>query len=124
MADRVTAYAEAVRDGEIVAGRLVRQACLRHLDDLARAAEKGLSWRVTEAEAVIDFFAEVLCLPEETAAGEEAPDETEEPVDGSPFVLSPWQQFIVGSLMGWYTVKGYRRFRTAYIETGKGSGKT
>ena len=123
MADRTTDYALAVYNGDAVAGRLVRQACVRHLRDMAEQAEKGLEWRVDEAEAVIDFFSEVLCLPEESAAGETAPDE-EEPIDGSAFVLQPWEQFIVGSLMGWYTVKGYRRFRTAYIETAKGSGKS
>jgi phage terminase large subunit-like protein len=39
-------------------------------------------------------------------------------------VLQPFQQFIVGSLFGWWTVQGFRRFREAYIETAKGSGKT
>lgn len=41
-----------------------------------------------------------------------------------PFYLAPWQTFVVGSLFGWMTEDGYRRFRLAYIETGKGSGKS
>jgi phage terminase large subunit-like protein len=39
-------------------------------------------------------------------------------------VLSPYQQFFIGSLIGWYTTKGFRRFRAGVLETGKGSGKT
>lgn len=120
--DPVTQYATDVVEGRVVAGRLVRLACQRHLNDLAHQAEKGLVWRPEEAQRVIDFFADVLCLPEETAAEETVEEET--PVDGSPFVLSPHQQFIDGSLMGWYTAAGYRRFRDAYDEEAKGSGKT
>jgi phage terminase large subunit-like protein len=39
-------------------------------------------------------------------------------------VLQPSQAFIVGSLFGWKAPDGYRRFRTAYIEEGKGNGKS
>lgn len=120
--DPVTQYATDVVEGRIVAGRLVRLACQRHLNDLEHVAEKGLVWKPEEAQRVIDFFAQVLCLPEETASEEDAGDE--EPVDGSPFILSPHQQFINGSLMGWYTTAGYRRFRDSYDEEAKGSGKT
>lgn len=126
MTDRATAYARSVVDGSTVAGRLVRQACARHLRDLETASARGLEWDADESELVIDFFATVLCLPEEADASDE-PDEDAPPVDGQPFVLSPWQEFIAGSLMGWYAVKGgrrRRRFKTAYIETAKGSGKT
>ena len=42
-----------------------------------------------------------------------------------PFLLQPSQQFIVGSLFGWKKAStGFRRFRRAYIEQAKGSGKT
>ncbi|HVQ14384.1 MAG TPA: terminase TerL endonuclease subunit, partial [Vicinamibacterales bacterium] len=120
-ADPVTRYATDVVQGRIVAGRLVRLACQRHLTDLQQQRAKGLVWKPDEAQLAIDFFAQVLCLPEETAA-EEIVDAV--PVDGSPFVLQPFQQFLTGCLMGWYTTKGYRRFRDAYVETAKGSGKT
>jgi phage terminase large subunit-like protein len=120
--DPVTQYATDVVDGRIVASRLVRLACQRHLDDLAHQAEKGLVWKPAEAQAVIDFFAEVLCLPEDTVGSEL--DDDRPPSDGTPFVLSPHQQFIDGSLMGWYTTAGFRRFRDAYIEGAKGDGKT
>lgn len=52
--------------------------------------------------------------------------------DLCPFSLQPFQQFIVANLFGWKRLEdacpihkfGHRRFRTAYIEIGKGSGKT
>jgi len=122
MTDQVTAYATAVQAGRIVAGRLVRLACQRHLADLAHAAARDLVWRADLAERGIEFFAEILCLPEETAAEDTIGDAA--PAEGSPFVLRQWQAFIVGSLLGWYTAAGARRFRDAFIETAKGSGKT
>lgn len=127
MTDRATAYARAVVAGEVVTSRLVRLACARHLADLETAAETGLQWDVDESEAVIDFFAQVLCLPEEVDANDDAIDPDASPEDGKPFVLQPWQQFIVGSLMGWWVVrtgKRRRRFTTGYIETAKGTGKS
>lgn len=41
-----------------------------------------------------------------------------------PFELEPFQAFIVGSLFGWLAEDGFRRFRNAYIEIGKGNGKS
>jgi phage terminase large subunit-like protein len=120
--DPVTAYATDVVKGKAIAGRLVRLACQRHLDDLKHARTRGLVWKPEEAQLAIDFFGEVLCLPEETAADDMPPEDT--PIDGTPFVLSPWQAFIVGSLMGWHDKVGYTRFRVAYIEGAKGCGKT
>jgi phage terminase large subunit-like protein len=117
--DPITQYAQDVGAGRILAGRLVRLACARHLRDLETP---GLVWNPAEAALALEFFAQILCLPEETAAADTIGAAA--PVDGSPFVLQPWQQFIVGSLLGWYTISGYRRFRDAFIETAKGSGKT
>src|SRR5262245_51992515 len=109
--DLVTAYATAVTRGTIVTGALVRLACQRHLDDLETGHERGLTWDLQSANRAIDFYPEFLKLSE----GEHA---------SQPFVLQPWQAFIVGSLFGWKGRDGYRRFRKAYIETGKGNGKT
>lgn len=122
--DPVTDYAARVVGGSLVANRLVRQACQRHLTDLKQASAKGLEWKLEAAQEVIDFFAQVLFLPENTDASDTAEVVTASSAEPRPFVLSPWQQFIVGSLFGWYTVQGFRRFREAYIETAKGAGKT
>jgi len=110
-ADPVTAYAKAVVAGTVVASRLVRLACERHLRDLQDGATRGLHWQFEAATDAIEFFPAVLRL-------------AEGPHAGKPFALEPWQQFIVGSLFGWQAADGTRRFRTAYIETGKGNGKT
>lgn len=42
----------------------------------------------------------------------------------SPFVLSPWQAFIVGSIFGWKCEDGTRRFRRAYVSIGRKNGKS
>lgn len=106
-ADPVTEYAKKVVARRLVAGPWVRKACARHLDDLKHAKRRGLVWQLDRALRAIDFFPDMLQLE-----------------DGSEFRLLPWQQFIVGSLFGWYNADSTRRFRTAYVETGKGSGKT
>jgi phage terminase large subunit-like protein len=108
--DPATTYAREVVKGKIVAGKWVRFACERHLRDLVEGPKRGLAWRPELAEHVFGFF-RALRL----ADGEHA---------GRRFELGPWQKFIVGSLFGWLGAEGYRRFRTAYTEIGKGSGKT
>lgn len=110
-ADRVHAYARDVVAGKIVAGYLVRLACQRHLDDLEHGHERGLIFRPEKAEAFLVFSGGVN-IP--AADG----------VTGTPLVLDGWQVFCGGSLFGWYGVDGFRRFHTAYIEIGKGNGKT
>lgn len=108
--DPTTQYAERVVAGEIVAGRAVRQACQRHLDDLRRQHSESfpLAFDRGAAGHIIDFFPTFLTLEE-----------------GQPFVLAGWQAFCLGSIFGWKRVTdGRRRFQTAYIETGKGSGKS
>lgn len=110
--DRATAYAQAVVSGEIIAGPYVRGACRRHLKDLETSGERGLYYDETEASEAIAFFEEVLCL-------------NGDDFEGLPFKLLPWEDFIVGSLFGWKKKSnGARRFNLAYIETGKGSGKS
>lgn len=102
-------YAKAVVYGDIVAGRLVRLACERHLRDLVDGPKRGLRWDKEAAMRAIKFFG-FLRL--------ETPD------GPAPFKLEPFQKFKAGCLYGWKGADGFRRFRTAYIEEGKGSGKT
>lgn len=72
---------------------------------------KDLIWDLEAALHILDFFWEVLRL----AGGQ---------FEGKAFKLEPWQAFIVGSIFGWKRPNGRRRFRTAYVETAKGSGKS
>lgn len=50
--DPVTQYARDVVDGKVVAGRLVRLACERHLRDLERGEDRGLYWDPEAAQHV------------------------------------------------------------------------
>jgi phage terminase large subunit-like protein len=109
--DPVERYARRVIDGEVVAGPLVRLACKRHLDDLVSGAARGLDWDREEADRAIGFFRDVLRLN----GGEH---------EGKPFILHESQEFIVGSLFGWKAPDGFRRFRVAFVEVGKGNGKS
>ena len=122
--DPVTQYATDVVEGRIVAGPHVRGACKRHLNDLKSGAERGLHWIPELAEDFFAFCREVLTVL----------------VDGEvvPFELAPSQKFKTGSVFGWRIESGrtyvddqgverprlVRRFRTAYIEEGKGNGKS
>src|SRR5262245_21737096 len=95
----------------IVAGPLVRQACARHLRDRETGAARGLIFDTAKADHALEFFPQYMRFADGLHAGE-------------PFVLELWQQFIIGSIFGWVDRDGVRRFRTAYLEVGKGNGKT
>ena len=101
-------FPRAVVAGETVAGPHVHAACERHLRDLER---DDLVFDEDRAARAIGFFRDVLRL----SAGE---------YEGRPFELLAWQEFCVGALFGWYTISGRRRFRRAYLEIAKGSGKS
>lgn len=105
------AYARRVGSGEIVAGPYVRAACARHLRDLESAETRGLTFDPEKARFALEFFPNVLRLN----GGQ---------FEGKAFRLHESQCFIVGSLFGWVRADGTRRFRFAYIEEGKGNGKS
>jgi phage terminase large subunit-like protein len=116
---RVDQYAQDVDEGRILAGPLVRLACARHLRDRHAAAKKsghplGLVFHEAAATHIIEFFEGVLRLAD-TLDDEGAP---------VPFLLTPANTFIVGSIFGWKMPTGYRRFREAYVEMGKGNAKS
>ncbi len=117
--DETTAYARDVANGKIVAGPYVRAACARHINDLERGGERGLRFDISDAQRAIGFFRDVLTVEVEHRRA-----------DGNvqskavPFVLEPWQAFIVGCLFGWRNQEGLRRFRRAFVEVAKGNGKS
>jgi len=89
----------------------VRDACARHLRDLTEGPKRGLVWDAVAAVDAFEFYSDILRLN----GGE---------FEGKPFLLHESQEFIVGSLFGWKRANGYRRFRVAFIEEGKGNGKS
>lgn len=106
----VALYAESVVAGAVVTGRLVRLACERHLRDLDHGHERGLHFDQDAADFACEFFSYLSHYKGEWA--------------GQPFILEPWQRFIIGSLFGWKRADGTRRFRVAYNELGRKNGKS
>lgn len=105
----ITKYAKQILSGKIPANKWTRLSCARHIKDLKR---KDICFDEAAADHIISFFPRFLTFYEGA-------------FDGEPFNLTPHQKFIVGSIFGWKNAKdGYRRFRTAYIEEGKGQGKS
>lgn len=110
--DRVTQFCYDVLNEKIIAGKLVKLACQRHLDDLEKSKLALFKYEF-DIEKALDIieFAETLTIAE----GEEEVQVT----------LYPFQAFILGSLNGWVTKgTGYRRFRTSYIQIGRQNGKS
>ena len=104
-------YIDGVVDGSIVASRLVKFACERHRRDLREAHKRGLYFDSAAAQRAIDFFQFL-----KHSKGRE--------FAGHPFVLEPWQQFIIYVLFGWKKSNGMRRFNLGYIQVARKNGKT
>lgn len=104
-------YIHGVKTGKIVAGQLVKAAVNRHLRDLRTAKKRGLYFDKEIAKQAIDFFA----LFKHTT-GKFA---------GEPFLLEPWQKFLIWVLFGWRRcADGLRRFREAFVSIARGNGKS
>lgn len=107
-----TDYAERVLSGEIVAPRLVRLACERHLRDLTR---EDLWYDESAAERFYEFSRTMRHY--------------KGPMKGRPIELSPWQKFLFGNIYGWKrVVDGVRsdlwRYHYVYVEVPRKNGKT
>jgi phage terminase large subunit-like protein len=71
-----------------------------------------LVWRADKAVEALEFFPSVLKVTAGALAGE-------------PFNLPSYTTFVVGSLFGWYReVSGRLRYRSAWVEAGKGQIKS
>jgi len=107
MVNQVREYMQAVLSGGRMASKFERRAVERHEADLLR---DDIYFDESEVEKVGCFF---KMLRHSIGAWA-----------GHPFILSPWQAFIVANLFGWKRKDGTRRFRTAYIEVPRKNGKT
>jgi len=108
----IAAYMKGVLSGEIVASRRVIAAVKRQLRDLERSRKDWeFEFDPATADRVINF---IQCLKHTT--GEFA---------GQPFLLMPWQKFVIAVLFGWrHKTTKLRRFRRAFITIGRGNGKS
>jgi phage terminase large subunit-like protein len=105
-------YARAVVSGAVAAGRYHRLACERHERDRGRSA-KDFPYRLD-----LDKVARLLAFVRELKhyKGQWA---------GQTIVLTPYQVFRLGSMVGWVHRKtGLRRFRRAYHEIPRKNGKS
>lgn len=108
-------YALEVVGGKIVAGAEIVMACQRFLDDLERT---DIELRARDPNAVCSIM-------EGFFVHQQGEDMHGKPLLGEPFLLQPWQVFVVVNLLGWYyTGTDERRYKEAFIQVGRKNGKT
>ena len=108
-------YADDVVAGRIIIGEDVVNACRRFQQDLQR---EDIELRMRDPDLAINIMQTMLVHRQG-----EALDGT--PMMGKPFLLEPFQIFIVVNLLGWYyTGTQVRRFKEAFIELARKNGKT
>jgi len=105
------AYIQEVLDGTLITNQWIKAVCQRHLDDLERGEERGLYFDQEEGQRFVAFFERFLHHSKGKWAGD-------------PFILLPWQQFMISSLYGWKRSDGSRRFRTLFCAVGRKNGKS
>ncbi len=110
--DKAKRYITKVLDGKIPACRWVKFACLRQKQDLERKKSSKFPYHFDRKRANKPCkFIECLCHVKGPKAGE-------------CIHLEDWQCFIITTIFGWIDDNGYRRFSQAYIEVGRGNGKS
>lgn len=113
--DIAVKYAEDVTSGTITAGAEIVSACNRFLTDLERT---DIELRTKDPDIAINII-------ETTLVHAQGEDLDGNPLLGQPFMLEPWQVFIIYNLLGfWYTGTNNRRFKEAFIEVARKNGKT
>ena len=113
--DRVTQYALDVLEGREIAGRNVKLACQRHIDDIEKSklAPYKYEFNLEKALENIDFFENLRF----TDGGPE--------LVGKQVKLFGFQDFIVGSIFGWLEKgTGYRRFKKSYVQLARKNAKS
>ncbi len=110
--DPTTAWAKAAVEGKLfTSGELVRHAAERHLRDIRDGEKRGIYWRPEEAAHFLNFLPSVFQV-------------TDGPAAGQPFYPLEWHTFVGGSLFGWRNAQNRWRFRSGWLETGKGQAKS
>lgn len=113
--DEVKKWAEDCAKGKHIVGEEIKKACARYLADLKR---KDLELRTTDPDLVINII-------QNTLVHQQGEDLEGNPLLGRPFILEPWEKFVVYNLLGFY-YKGTneRRYKEAFIEVARKNGKT
>lgn len=112
---RAIQYARGVIEREIIIGEDVVHACERFLRDLER---EDLEFRTEQPDAVCSIMEGLLVHRKG-----EAIDGT--PLLGKAFTLGDWEIFCIYNMLGfWKAGTQERRFKEAFIMTGRKNGKT
>lgn len=108
-------YAKQAAAGEIVVGAEVQAAGQRFLDDMKR---DDLTLRKADADFVCNIIENIMVHNQgQTLDGKSLTNE--------PFMLLPWQVFIIYNLLGFfYKGTSERRFKEAFIFVPRKNGKT
>lgn len=113
--DTVMEYARSIVEGRKVACKETIQMCQRFIRDLKNP---DYDFNPKDAEFVIQII-------EKTFVHQKGEDMQGRPLRGRPFLLEPWQKFVIYNLLGFYH-KGteLRRFKEAFIMLARKNGKT
>ncbi|MGL5243569.1 MAG: terminase large subunit [Sarcina sp.] len=113
MKDRTTQYANDILEGKILAGKYVKLACKRHLDDLEKSKLAPYKYKF-DLEKSLESIELIEHL--KFTDGEMA---------GKPVKLFGFQDFIIGSIFGWINKEtGYRRYKKSYIQVARKNAKS
>jgi phage terminase large subunit-like protein len=105
-------YIADVLAGKIVTSKFVRMQIERHQRDLSEGTARGLAFDRKAAQDLIEFFPLFLEHYEGAWAG-------------MPFALRPDQQAMLWIAFGWkWAETGFQRFKFAYVEQARGTGKS
>lgn len=113
--DIVLEYANSIIEGRKVANKEIIQACKRFLNDLKN---DKYDFDPKNPEFVIGII-------EKTFVHQKGEDMEGYPLRGKPFLLQPWQKFVIYNLLGFFH-KGtkLRRFKEAFNMLPRKQGKT
>jgi len=108
-------YAQSIVDGKKVACKEIIQSCERFFRDLKN---KEYDFNPKNAEFVIQII-------EKTFVHQKGENMQGEPLRGKPFLLEPWQKFVVYNLLSFHH-KGtrLRKYKEAFIMLPRKQGKT
>src|SRR5690625_1799914 len=113
--ETVMEYANSIFEGRKIACKETIEMCQRRLKDLDN---NDYDFNPKDAEFVIGII-------EKTFVHEKGEDMEGRPLRGRPFLLEPWQKFVIYNLLGFFH-KGtkLRRFKEAFIMLTRKQGKT
>lgn len=101
-------YAQGVTEGTVVCGEFIKLAAERFFNFME---DDRYEFREDKANEVIEFFSILQHF-----TGRHA---------GKPFILQPWQQFVIAAIYGFYVKEtGERLTKYVYIEISRKNGKT